>query len=208
LVTACGRGGAALDAKTTTTTRTHRASSTTSLTSVLDVPRYAAVGDSLMWMARDELPVFMSPEPVDIHAVPGRTANDMQYALASVDLAHTDALVISVGTNDALHGATSKEVAEIDAVAEMVAEVPCVRWMALMETSPNQTYNEAARRINAELFSLAARYADTLAIARWDLELAAHPEWLSEDGTHHTPAGSKAYAELMSNALRGCPTPT
>jgi lysophospholipase L1-like esterase len=203
LVTACGRGGGALDAATTMSS--DRASSATSPKPVSDPPTYAAVGDSLMWMARDALLEFMSPEFVDVHAVPGRTANDMKYELASVDLLHTDALIISVGTNDALNGATSKELADIDTVAEMVADVPCVRWIAVAETSTNESYNEAARRINAELFSLAARYPETLAIARWDLEIAAHPEWLSEDGTHHTPAGTDAYAQLMSSELRRCP---
>lgn len=162
------------------------------------------MGDSLMWAASDQLQSLLRPVDVDVRAVPGLTADDALYELAGVDLARTDALVLSVGTNDALHGATSQELAKIDAVGEKAASVPCVRWMTLTETSPNQAFDEAARRVNDELRAIAARHPGTFGLVPWHNDVAANPQWLSGDGIHHTPDGVQRYAVMMADALQSC----
>jgi lysophospholipase L1-like esterase len=158
-----------------------------------------------MWSARFRLAELLKPSTINVDAVPGLTSDDATYRLNDIDLTKTDQLILSIGTNDALKGAPAESLATIDRIAERVASVPCVRWVALTDSSPNAAYNEAAHRVNEELLALAARHAPNLAVVRWDVEVANHPEWLSSDGIHHSQEGAEQFAELMALELRACP---
>ena len=57
--------------------------------------------------------------------------------------------------------------------------------------------------VNAQLASVAAQRPHTC-IADWHARAGANPGWIGFDGVHPGPAGRRAYAELVKQAVSGC----
>ena len=193
------------------TADTHRvarpASSSTVVppTDVRPRARLALIGDSLLFATTSTmLEDLVAADVVAVRAVPGLRSGDAISYLHDLDVARIDAFGISLGTNDAIDGASGDGLDAIDAFAASIRAAGCVRWMAIEDTTPDRRFNDAAGRVNAELRRLSAIYPN-FDIVPWNMALSTHPEWLASDGIHHTTEGSVHYGQMLSGAIEACP---
>jgi hypothetical protein len=99
-------------------------------------------------------------------------------------------VVIATGTN----GLVSPK--ELDAVLTSLADRQRVVLV-------NDHMDRAWQAPNNALFPEAAKAHPNVVVADWNAAATAHPEWLTQDGVHLTPAGRVPYASLLKTAI-GC----
>lgn len=117
-----------------------------------------------------------------------------------------DAVVLSLGMNDvASSDLTSDLPTKIAAVADAAGDGGRrpVLWATLGEGSPGR--ESGAIAFNAALRT-AASSRPNLTLLDFGAELAAHPEYLADDGLHWTVTGQRAFADLVALTLEGVPT--
>lgn len=148
-----------------------------------------AVGDSVLLGARDALRQELPRVTVDaaIARQPVEIADRVRERIKVDRLA--DILILQTGTN----GQPDRQgfpdfLGELDFLDRVVvttvrSQVP---WM--------EESNDTIRR--------AAAGHENVVIADWARESVGHPEYLEADGTHLTPRGQTAYAELILSALQ------
>jgi hypothetical protein len=204
LLGACSGGEEVPTASTSSTVTAVTTSSTTSVPAIaLDVPLIAAVGDSQLFESLDELRAALPTADLRDHARIGLRTEEGHFGLDALMPLDPEAVVVVLGTNDALDGRISDDELEAqDQLARSLGDTPCVRWVEVVETSPSETVNEAARVVNRRLVENAGRYGFEL--VAWAEQVAVHPEWVREDGIHFTPAGQLALAETIATALGPC----
>jgi hypothetical protein len=149
--------------------------------------RVMMFGDSVMLGARDELLARFAGAPVTVDAVESRS---IIGALGVMQAAQPlgDVVVLDLGYNDSDDPAVFRT--RIDAAMAVLAAVPRVVWLNQKEFTPQRA------GMNAELDAARARYAN-LDVVDWNAEVAAHPEDVTGDGIHLTPAGQVAMATLV-----------
>ncbi len=108
-------------------------------------------------------------------------------------------LVIGMGTNDVRDPSVTVETAISNVVGYIDAHpVPCA---ALLTIATDLSVTAPA--YNAALAQLAAERED-IVLADWAAVLDGHPEYLGEDGVHHSDLGEEAYRSLIVDAAEEC----
>jgi len=216
LATACGAPAktmvATTVASTTTTVPTIQTYQIDSEYSGAAGPRVAVIGDSLTVTGRVQLADELSGYRVKVASVVGEGIgggpwSDVYETDVLGDAVNEyltsdeppDALVIALGTNNAMKPNITMEMFEA-AWPEMVAGYTggCLVVVTATETEENPGYDrEEAALINERLRSEADRVVDWAAIAR--------PEHVDEsDHIHLTPAGLALRADLIAQAIDSC----
>lgn len=163
----------------------------------------AALGDSQLYESLDDLRSKLPGLALDEHAVIGLTTGEGHFGLGPLLDAEPDALVVVLGTNDALDGAfTDDERAALGELAASAAEAPCTRWLDVPTSTPSPAVNAAAREYNRALLLESIEHG--FQVVQWSFELGGHPEWFREDGVHLSEAGQAALASALAVALETC----
>lgn len=198
--------------ETTTTSVASRLTTTTTATTssemptALPVPVVAALGDSQLFEAEEELRRALPDAVLQTQAVIGLTVGEGHFGLARLLAASPGALAVVLGTNEVSDGTfTGEELAELDALAAQAAEAaeaPCLHWVDVPTATPSASFNQAAEAFNAAL--LRASIEHGFLVVRWSFAFASHPEWLRPDGIHYSEEGQAALAESIATAVRSC----
>ena len=83
--------------------------------------------------------------------------------------------------------------------------IPRVMWLTFRTadvTYVGPTFNSdlhTFRDNNKLLLQKALKYGGRLQIANWARHSARHPEWVTSDGVHLTPAGTAAVTEFIAD---------
>ena len=144
-----------------------------------------AVGDSVMLGARWAL----QHRGFEVDAEKSRQAGAGPSVLRKQGAGLQSAVVVHLGTNGVFPSETCDR---------LVAQAGPTRMLFLLtvkvprswERSNNRTIRECATRF------------DNVRIVEWNLEATNHPEWLYDDGIHLRPEGAKAFARLITQAVR------
>jgi len=149
----------------------------------------SAIGDSVMLGAASELRAAIPAISVD--AVVSR---QWTAGVSTVDQMRAGGrlgpkLVVGLGTNGTVSAA------QFDAMERAAAGAQ--RLVVVSVRVPRPWQDE----VNATLRDGVARHPGTV-LADWYGASAAHPEWFASDGYHLQPGGARAYAALISQALR------
>jgi lysophospholipase L1-like esterase len=166
------------------------------------------VGDSLSVLGRKPIRAVLGDAGWDVlvDAFPGRTMADqipaMRYAAANP----ARAVIIELGTNDAIQVADGRldravMLATIGQALDVFGE-QCVVWVV-----PGRDPEANGARVGAaiaEALDAQAARRPNLHLADFGAVLEAHPEYLADDHVHLTDDGSQALAELMAGAVASC----
>jgi hypothetical protein len=167
-------------------------------------PVVAGLGDSLLHGANDEIDAGIEEVQYVSEALIGVTIQGSSFGLERIVARRPAGTAVVLGTNNASDGPDDEDVPAVGELMATLGRLPCVRWVEVSTSGPDESFNRTARAINAELHRLAQQYA-TVEIVPWADAIAAHPEWVIFDGIHHTPAGEAALAEAILDALAACP---
>lgn len=203
VIAGCSGGGEDRSATTTTEATTTTTSTPTTSTTVPSPPTVAALGDSQLFESLDELRTDLGSLPLIDHAVIGLATVEGRYGLANLMEQDPAALIVVLGTNDALDGQfTDAERQALDELAGLVSEAPCVRWLDVATSSPVPAVNAAAEAYNNALVEESIE--NGFLVVQWSFSLAAHPEWFRADGVHLTDEGQKSLAAALTASLETC----
>lgn len=180
----------------------------------------ALVGDSMAFEAAADFERLAGERgwTLSITAVPGTTFADHRDDIAALHARFASAVIVELGTNDALHDGdfTAAEAADIDRTVTTLDRVGCVLFVnaGLLEPRnhdvllqpPWDDYApglEAAQALNAHL-TAAVRSHRNMHVFDWFAAYNAHAEWTRDfvhlDDQHHAD-----YARLVLDALSdGC----
>jgi peptidoglycan/LPS O-acetylase OafA/YrhL len=153
-------------------------------------PAISAVGDSVLI---DGTVALQHDCPsTEVYAVVGWQAKAVFAQLAALRTANHlgSTVVIATGTN----GLVSPK--ELDAVLTSLADRARVVLV-------NDHMDRAWAAPNNALFPQAAAAHPNVVVVDWNAAATEHPEWLTQDGVHLTPAGRVPYASLVGTAI-GC----
>jgi hypothetical protein len=158
------------------------------------------VGDSLAVGIQALLPRLLPASAVTVDGRGGRPLAEGMTAISRLALPRAAVLAVSLFTNDdpANTGALS------DAIGRSLAEAgpdSCVIWATIARPPVNGVSYAAA---NAVLKAAVAQQP-TMRLVPWAEQMRAHPELLSADGVHPTPAGYELRAQLYAQAATSCP---
>lgn len=168
-------------------------------------PVVAGLGDSLLSGAHDEITAALDDDVRFVsEALIGVTIEGSSFGLERLLAQRPAGTAVVLGTNNASNGPDDEDIPAVGELMKTLARLPCVRWVEVSTSGPDESFNRIARAINAELHRQAAQYA-TVEIVPWADAVAAHPEWLVFDRIHHTPAGEAALAATILDALAACP---
>lgn len=166
-------------------------------------PTVAALGDSQLFESLDDLRARVPGLSIEDHAVIGLKTAEGHFGLTTLLSGDPDALLVVLGTNDALDGAfTTDEREALADLAGRVAKAPCTRWLDVPTSTPSEVFNAAARDYNAALLRQALEHG--FQVVQWSFELAGHPEWFRPDGIHLSDAGQEALAAALATSLDTC----
>jgi hypothetical protein len=169
-------------------------------------------GDSITVLAAPAIHKLLDRRyDVDVLAVDGIRINQSLPALASALRSHPYAVVVNLGTNDALHGGAHPGwVSSWDKLIRITRKAPCVVLTTINRAADSLVGRPIARRINAEIKALAAQDHEKYKVADWNGFLSHHAksqrtylraEWIL---IHPTPAGALKIATLDQHALAMC----
>jgi hypothetical protein len=168
-------------------------------------PVVAGLGDSLLYAAHDDIDAGIQEDVRFVsEALIGVTIQGSSFGFERIKAQRPTATAVVLGTNNASDGSDEGDVAAVGQLMADLSRLPCVRWVEVSTSGPDESFNRIARAINAELHRVAAQYA-TVEIVPWADAAADHPEWMALDRIHHTPAGEAALAEVILDALAACP---
>lgn len=181
----------------------------------VDGPRVGVVGDSLVHAAQTGGGVDEAdPDRFldDAAAARGlRTSVSAVIGAKTTQLAGVgafpepgpDALVVGLGTNDMRDAALTVPAAIANLVTYIDRiDAPCTAVVTIID-EPTWGLDVTAPPYNAALAALADE-RDDVVLADWAPVAAAHPEYLSSDGVHHTDEGKDAYRDLILDAAEEC----
>ncbi len=153
-------------------------------------PAISAVGDSVL--IDGTVALQQDCPSTEVYAVVGWQAKSVFAQIDALRAAnHLGAtVVIATGTN----GLVSPQ--ELDAVLTSLADRQRVVLV-------NDHMDRAWAAPNNALFPQAVKAHPNAVLVDWDAAAAAHPDWLTQDGVHLTPAGRVPYASLLKTAI-GC----
>jgi GDSL-like Lipase/Acylhydrolase family len=169
-------------------------------------------GDSITVLATPAIHQLLGPGyDVDVLAKDGIRIDQSLPALESALRSHPSAVVVNLGTNDALHGGADPGwESSWDKLIRITRNTPCVVLTTIDPTADSLTGRPVATGINADIMALASRDPGKYKVADWSGFLSRHarsqgtylrPEWIL---IHPTPAGDVELATLDQDALATC----
>jgi lysophospholipase L1-like esterase len=168
--------------------------------STVDSPRVLVVGDSILNQSADPVRAELEADgwaPVVI-AFGGSAIEQWTERLPQLLAEHSPSIVVvELGTNDCTDGVCPQLDAQIAQALDALADAEQILWLNV-QTGP--TYPAGAERINAALEQAAAARAN-LRIVDFSDTFADHAAWLDDGGPHLTPAGQRAFARLITDAV-------
>jgi len=176
-------------------------------------PTVAFLGDSISVVASPEIKAELGSDYTpDVAAALGIEAGQMIPAGQAAAAKNPDQVVIELGSNDVLHGASLNN-AEVD-LLKLITLFPNARCIHMVNINTNMTDNgrpvgTGAGMVNTALSHLHA--ADKrIDIIDWNqivsADVAAHPPGgtLTADTVHPNPAGRALLAHAIKTALDNC----
>jgi peptidoglycan/LPS O-acetylase OafA/YrhL len=153
-------------------------------------PAISAVGDSVL--IDGSVALQQACPSTEVYAVIGWQAKAVFAQLDALRAANHlgSTVVIATGTN----GLVSPK--ELDAVLTSLADRARVVLV-------NDHMDRAWQAPNNALFPQAAAAHPNVVVVDWNAAATQHPDWLTQDGVHLTPAGRVPYASLVGAAI-GC----
>jgi len=162
------------------------------------------LGDSLLFEIGGKMDARLPGARLVVQGVPGLTSLLALPLVAAIREQQPVAVAVVIGTNDALRTGGRPKVADLRALADRLAWVPCIRWVTVTEDTVDPFLRAGAPVVNEELAALVAGRPGA-ALVPWHELVAEHRDWLEEDGVHHSPTGEEALADHVAAALRSCP---
>ena len=104
-------------------------------------------------------------------------------------------VVVSLGTNDPQSDVDGFR-ADVRELLSRAGAGRCVVWATIWRGEANDGFND--------VLAAEARANSALELVEWDEMVADHPEWLTSDGVHATPAGYAARARAIANTASDC----
>ena len=182
-------------------------SSTADSTTVPGRP-LTVVGDSLSVLGRKPIRAVLGAAGWDVlvDAFPGRTTADQIPALRYAAADSRRAVIIELGTNDAVQIANGRldqraVLATIGQALDLFGD-RCVVWVVPGRDPEAKGAMRGA--VIADALTAQAAKRPNLHLADFGAVLEAHPEYLLDDHVHFTEDGSQALAELMADAVATC----
>ncbi|MGZ4704956.1 MAG: GDSL-type esterase/lipase family protein [Acidimicrobiales bacterium] len=166
------------------------------------------VGDSLSVLGRAPIRAALGAAGWDvlIDAFPGRTTADQIPALTYAAGDPRRAVIIELGTNDAVQVAEGRldQATVLATIGQALDLFPdqCVVWVV-----PGRDPQGEGARVGAaigEELAAQAEHRPNLHLADFGAVLDEHPEYLLDDQVHLTDDGSRALAALMARAAAPC----
>jgi lysophospholipase L1-like esterase len=162
------------------------------------------IGDSMASMAKDNLQraAREAGYNLTIDAIAGVTLAARLDTIQKVAAQRPPRVVIELGTNDVLFGASTAELHErIDAAVGYLSSVRCVMFVDVgLVDGPI----DRAQEFNEVLRSAVAAHPN-LHVYDWAADYQQHPDWTA-DGTHLQPQYQDNFAQGVIKALRSsCP---
>jgi peptidoglycan/LPS O-acetylase OafA/YrhL len=146
-----------------------------------------AVGDSVMLGAKGAVVNAMPGIRVDAK-VARQFSSVLSVAAWYVQQGFVQGpLIIHLGTNGTFTDA------DLDKLAALAGE----RRLLLVNAKVNRSWQD----LNNSRMAAAAERHSNITLVDWHAAASEHPEWFVGDGTHLDPAGARAYAETIRQAL-------
>jgi lysophospholipase L1-like esterase len=173
-------------------------------------------GDSITVLATPAIHQLLDPRyDVNVLGVIGIRINQSLPALQSALRFHPDAVVVNLGTNDALQGGEHPDwVSGWDRLIRITRNTPCVVLTTINPAADALSHKPIARRINAAIRRLAAQHPMKYKVADWSRFLSRNVSnqraYLLTQPIliHPTPAGAEKLVALDQKALAKCGTRT
>ena len=173
-------------------------------------------GDSITVLASPAIHQLLDPRyDVEVLAVIGIRISQSLPALEAALRSHPYAVVVNLGTNDALQGASRTDwVSSWDKLIRITRTTPCVVLTTINAAADALGHRPVATRLNTRMRALAARNPRKYKVADWShfltrdvknlrMYLRAEPILI-----HPTPLGAVKLAALDQEALAKCGTRT
>jgi len=176
-------------------------------------PTVAFLGDSISVVTSPEIKTALGSDySPDIAAVLGIQAGQMIPAGQRAAAKDPDQVVIELGSNDVLHGA-SLDNAQAD-LLKLIALFPNARCIHMVNINTHMTDNGNALGPRAGTINVALSHLHAadhrIDIVDWNqivsADIAAHPPGgtLTDDTVHPNPAGRTLLARAIKTALDDC----
>lgn len=156
-------------------------------------------GDSLGVGVLPYLGRFLPGWKIQHSALKGRSTEAGMEVLRSRSDGLPSVVVMSLGTNDDPRS-TAAFAAAIDEAVRIVGRRRCVVWLNIVRPPFAGTSYAGFNRVLDER----ARRHDNLVVVDWAATIRSHPEWLTPDRVHLSPAGYQARAQEIANAVQLC----
>ena len=186
-----------------------------SCSSSASLPRVSVVGDSITALAQPDLSSALERSyNVGYGFRIGVRINPMLDLVAS-DLQHngpTAAVVINLGTNDAIAGGNSAHaLMDFDQLVTTVGSVQCVVLTTIGPYADDRGGSDVGGSLNRRMVDLVASDPRRYKLVDWygfleNLDSQARPSDLQPDLIHETPAGARWIAASDKRALGMCGT--
>jgi hypothetical protein len=175
-------------------------------------PSVVFVGDSITVLATPAIHQLLDPDyDVEILAVIGIRINKSLPALESALTFHPHAVVVNLGTNDALQGGLHPAwKSSWDKLIRITRNTPCVVLTTVNPAADALSHRPTATKINADIRALAAQNPKKYKVADWSRFLSRHVSsqriYLRDEPIliHPTPVGAQELASLDQSALARC----
>ncbi|MDZ7732399.1 MAG: hypothetical protein U5R31_04155 [Acidimicrobiia bacterium] len=137
----------------------------------------------------------------------GRRIAERRRAAIGLADARPDALVVVLGSNDAYDRTPEQVRRDVADFLEVVAQIPCVRWVTVQEDFYVGDLGGAsgrARTVNAVLHHEAVRRPN-LGLADFGSVIDVNPTWHYGDLLHLDGNGDRALAGVIARSIDDCP---
>ncbi|MEX0665084.1 MAG: SGNH/GDSL hydrolase family protein [Acidimicrobiia bacterium] len=182
-----------------------RSTTTTTREPIPSSPRVLVIGDSNLFESGADVDAALRNVGIEptLLGVPGYGLKDLDafwmQKVPPLLESDPDVVVVGLGTNDALEPANVLAFpARLDQMMELVGERPVV-WLTHVDDRPAAP-PPAGRAIN-ELIRDATERWSNLTVGDFSAVMIEDPTILRGDGLHFSPAGKRAYAGFIAQAV-------
>ncbi len=156
------------------------------------------VGDSLEVGSGPYVEGDLSPTPVTVDAVVGRTSGEILEALRANIASDPAVVVFDAGTND-----DPANPAVLAANLEAASELAAGRCMVVATINRPPYNGYGPEGLNQVIASFAAARPGTV-VVDWQAAALAHPELINSDGVHPTPEGYALRGQMIAQGVQRC----
>ena len=186
-----------------------------SCSSITSPPRVSVVGDSITALARPDISIALERSYNVGYVFRISVRIDQMLDLVASDLQHngpTAAVVINLGTNDAIAGGNSAHaLVNFDQLVTTVGSVRCVVLTTVGPFADNRGGSDVGASLNRRMIDLVAADPRRYKLVDWygflkTLDSQLRPNYLQPDLIHETQAGARWIAASDKAALDTCGT--